>query len=454
MSPSTFSLGLAFLAALVAPSLARGPNVTDIVKSLPYYSGEFPSPHYSGYLDLQAGESMHYYMVLAETVPVDEAPVIFSFSGGPLCSSMMRVFMEQGPFRFNMSSPEDDLTVSLNPHRWTATATIVFVEMPLGVGFSYSESGDYTTNDNKTADDNLAMMHSFFKLWPGLAANDVYISGESYAGIYVPTLAYRVAQDATLGPRLKGVLVGNGVTDNKDETMWNDFLPFVANHGIISRSVYEFLLDECYCPSCVNQTNPTAACAEASANLASRFDNIDIYNIYSPCATTHYPRVPLETGAPTGGPVPCIDSVKIHSYLNLDTVRTAIHVTNTPHDWYMCYNYNYTSVVDSVVPIYSYLMERNIRILIFSGMQDASVPYVGTETWVTNMNLKPANGTDQLWRQWNIVDGRFGTQVAGYVSEYVGLTFATVLRAGHMVPRDAAVEAYAMFDRFMSGNPL
>jgi len=442
------------LALATLPVHGAPANVTDLVKSLPYFSGTFPSSHYSGFLSIRPGENLHYYLVEAETVAPTDAPVIFSFSGGPLCSSMMRVFLEQGPFRFNMSSGPDDLTVSLNPHRWTATANIVFVEMPLGVGFSYSDSGDYTTDDNKTADDNLAMMHAFFKLWPGLQSNDVYISGESYAGIYVPTLAYRVALDATLGQRLKGVLVGNGVTDNKDETMWNDFLPFIANHGIISRSVFNFLQDECYCPSCVNQTNPTDACAQATADVTSRFDNIDIYNIYSPCATTHYPRLPLQDASPSGGPVPCIDSEKIHAYLNLDTVRQALHVTDTPHEWFMCYNYNYTSVVDSVVPIYKFLIERDVRILIFSGMQDASVPYVGTETWVTNMNLKPANGTDQLWRQWNFVDGQFGTQVAGFVSEYVGLTFATILRAGHMVPRDAAVEAFAMFDRFMSGVPL
>jgi carboxypeptidase C (cathepsin A) len=70
------------------------------------------------------------------------------------------------------------------------------------------------TNDNRTADDNLAALQLFYRGFPEFASNDFYIAGESYAGIYVPTLAnaIRVSNEAGKSFRihLKGFMVGNG----------------------------------------------------------------------------------------------------------------------------------------------------------------------------------------------------------------------------------------------------
>lgn len=35
-------------------------------------------------------------------------------------------------------------------------------------------------------------VHQWFELYPEFLANPFFIAGESYAGIYVPTLAYKV----------------------------------------------------------------------------------------------------------------------------------------------------------------------------------------------------------------------------------------------------------------------
>lgn len=61
-------------------------------------------------------------------------------------------------------------------------------------------------------------MLSFFEKFPELREKDFYITGESYAGIYVPILAYRVLEyneKAEEGKKiiLKGIAVGNGVSD-------------------------------------------------------------------------------------------------------------------------------------------------------------------------------------------------------------------------------------------------
>jgi cathepsin A (carboxypeptidase C) len=58
-------------------------------------------------------------------------PLVFWLTGGPGCSSEMAVFYENGPFSIN-----DDLTLKNNPYSWSDVSNIVFVDNPVGTGFS------------------------------------------------------------------------------------------------------------------------------------------------------------------------------------------------------------------------------------------------------------------------------------------------------------------------------
>lgn len=100
------------------------------------------------------------------------------------------------------------------------------VQAPACVGYSYAD--DTTTgcrnNDTQQAIDNLVAVRNWFKGFPGVsvvntvcmlmnfaeyANNDLYITGESYAGVYVPTLAMQILKSAP-EIKLKGIAVGNG----------------------------------------------------------------------------------------------------------------------------------------------------------------------------------------------------------------------------------------------------
>jgi serine carboxypeptidase-like clade II len=94
---------------------------------------------------------------------------------------------------------------------------MLYVESPAGVGFSYSDVQE-AFNDNKTASDNYNVLISFFKGYPDFAKNDFYISGESYAGHYIPELALKIFENTAKNPNtaphsnMKGFLVGNPAT--------------------------------------------------------------------------------------------------------------------------------------------------------------------------------------------------------------------------------------------------
>ena len=77
--------------------------------------------------------------------------------------------------------------------------------------------------------DNLLALQDFFSKFPEYKSNDFYVSGESYAGVYVPTLSVRVLSDRTIN--FKGMLIGNGITNYNMGT--NSILYFGYSHGLI-----------------------------------------------------------------------------------------------------------------------------------------------------------------------------------------------------------------------------
>ena len=96
-------------------------------------------------------------------------------------------------------------------------------EVGVQVGFSYSNtSADYNDNsDRQTATDNLRFLLAFLLKFPRYVGRPLYLSGESYAGYYVPLLANRILTQGGVqaGLNLKGVLIGNGLTDQSFDAL-------------------------------------------------------------------------------------------------------------------------------------------------------------------------------------------------------------------------------------------
>ena len=128
--------------------------------------------------------------------------------------------MEQGykifPFTINLFCIQNFYSFW---HFWSlfyflvSVANVLFLESPAGVGFSYSNTtSDYRNGgDRKTAKDNYAFLVNWLERFPEYKKRDFYISGESYAGHYVPQLAHTILHHNKKadGPiiNLKGIIV-------------------------------------------------------------------------------------------------------------------------------------------------------------------------------------------------------------------------------------------------------
>lgn len=80
----------------------------------------------------------------------------------------------------------------VNEYSWNREASVLYIEQPAGVGYSYCDHDNHPEeckfDDNNVSEDNLKAVLAWFEKYPEYQSNELYISGESYAGIYVPYL--------------------------------------------------------------------------------------------------------------------------------------------------------------------------------------------------------------------------------------------------------------------------
>ena len=207
---------------------------------------------YSGYVTVPGSQKQLHYVTALSQGNYSADPVIVWFNGGPGCSSMLGFLQEHGPYKLDDGAS----SFTKNDYSWNKEATMIYLESPAGVGYSLCPNPDECKqwNDFNTAEDNLQVVLSLFKTkFPELKGNDLYISGESYAGIYVPRLVEQLdwyINNCTTNnscdyvPNLKGFMVGNGVTDYKFD---NGLTLFEMGfwYGIIDTNDYYNIKEYC-----------------------------------------------------------------------------------------------------------------------------------------------------------------------------------------------------------------
>ncbi|KAF1895869.1 hypothetical protein Lal_00037986 [Lupinus albus] len=420
-------------------------------------------------------------------------PVVLWLNGGPGCSSFDAFVYEHGPFNFEKPKTKGTLPkLELNPYSWSKVSNIIYLDSPAGVGFSYSNNKtDYITGDFKTASDTHIFLLEWFKLYPEFLSNPLFISGESFAGIYVPTLANEIVKgiDAGVKPELnfKGYLIGNAATDEIVDG--NALVPFTHGMGLISDQLFEDITKECK-GRFYGDDQDTKECTNLIRKVNKEIEKLNVYDILEPCYhdsetlvnATNIPfsfrklgetnkslpvrrrmfgrawplQAPVKDGIVPSWPqlstrlkVPCTDDEVATEWLNNDDVRNAIHAAerSVVSEWDLCTGaITYDHDAGSMIEYHRNLTSRGYRALIFSGDHDMCVPYTGSQAWTRSLGYKIVDE----WRPWLVDD-----QVAGYTIGYdKNLTFTTIKGAGHTVPEYKPKESLNFYKHFLDGTPL
>jgi serine carboxypeptidase-like clade I len=344
----TLSL-LLLSATLLAPAAAAirttagEPNdeeaAANRITSLPGYPhDELPSRHYSGYVRVGGGSegegegegegeaapgarNLFYYLVESEGDPARD-PVVLWLNGGPGCSSFDAFIYEHGPFLFSPSSDGGASglpTLAPNPFSWSKVATVIYLDSPGNVGLSYVEEGEsmnkpgvFSTNDTATARDSEAFLRALLgEHHPRFLGNNLLVTGESYAGKYVPMLAREVVRGNKAGkqPRINivGYAVGNGCTDAQYDG--NALPPFLAGRGLLPQDEYAALSSACngsYWDAGGGWASSGAVVvtgrSKADDECGRRLDRsmrvlkgINVYDVLDLCHASHRPRADGES---------------------------------------------------------------------------------------------------------------------------------------------------------------
>lgn len=211
---------------VAAPVLVQGAINEHLVTHLPGFEGALPTRHWSGFLQTphpNGTVNTHYWLV-ENAKNLSDAPTLLWQQGGPGGSSLIGLLTENGPLTLNDGSfmtPQYNTSggipsVFLNPYSWhNIPANVLYLEHPAPTGFSYCDPGPCDWNDTTQAETFYNVVVEFFKQYPELAGNRFLASGESYAGVLVPTLAAELLNHTTSDNKhiapwsLEGFALGN-----------------------------------------------------------------------------------------------------------------------------------------------------------------------------------------------------------------------------------------------------
>ena len=471
-----------------------------LIESLPGLSTKPSFKQYSGLIKTINPSDKHeknffFWFVESQRTPSKD-PVVLWLNGGPGASSLIGFLTEHGPFRPVFKTTP--ATIEEYSWSWNKVANVLYLEQPVSVGFSWSShSSDWTEVTDESVGENVAdFLAGWFKQFPEFAkSNSFYLSGESYGGHYIPSIATELLKRRNAGdtsvPPIAGLLVGNPAThadwfldrntaEIKDTDGW-PFMSTLASFGFVSRVDYMRCREACgwkdegaSCPTPGTPINNSPDCVTAINTALYRWPvaNIDLYNLDAPvCLNSNgrpaeitrlgsqsnkfSPRTSSSTEPCNVGDDPynpCLWGQMV-AWLNRLDVQKALHVNQTlPVTWNAMSNvmsYNMDSMFSDATQHYrNYFADagaKNWRILIYSGISDAAVPSRGTERWVRCLG-RPIK---KDWRSWTIDE-----QVAGLVIDYDRISYLTIRTTGHTVPSYTPQKGFEFFARWIDNKAI
>ncbi|CEJ92551.1 hypothetical protein VHEMI08197 [[Torrubiella] hemipterigena] len=394
---------------------------------------------YSGYLDNEAdGKHLFFWFFESRSKPSTD-PVVLWLNGGPGCSSMAGLFEELGP----ASIPNSDLNPVRNPYSWNSNANVIFVDQPVGSGFSYYDSAS-TDNSPAAAKDLYAMLSLFMEQFPQYATQDFHISGESYAGHYIPVTGAEILSHANSKINLKSLLIGNGLTD--PYTQYAYYRPMGCGAGGWPRVIPE--------SDCKSMDNALAGCQSQIKQCYDNGASRSCYNAFNTCNSAMlntYTRYndnvyDVRANAPS-------HTAYTEQFLNQDSVRQAIGAETKfsecgadsglygrfvrGGDWMQPFHRKVPGIL------------AKIPVLIYAGDADYICNWLGNQAWTNALDWPSKTAFNAA--KMTPVTTTSGKEY-GQIKHSNGFAFLRVYAAGHMVPEDQPEGSLNFFNRWLGGE--
>ncbi|KAF3989063.1 hypothetical protein FT663_02997 [Candidozyma haemuli var. vulneris] len=399
---------------------------------------------YTGYLDVEELKKHFFYWFFESRNDPENDPVILWLNGGPGCSSATGLFFELGPSSINAT-----LQPKFNPYSWNSNASVIFLDQPVGVGYSYTEGEDIVSTA-AAAKDVYIFLELFFQKFPQFIKNKFHIAGESYAGHYIPAFASEIINNADRSFELASVLIGNGITDPLIQ--YEYYRPMMCGEG-----GYKPVLTTDQCEQMEKDYPLCAVLTKACYHAQNAFTCVpaNLYcekKLFGPYIETGLNPYDIRKDCSDGGSC-YVEQDYIDEYLNVDFVKEAIGAETdifTGCDDKVFQNFILNG--DEMRPFQQFvaeLLEKDIPVLLYEGDKDVICNWLGNRAWSDALEYSKHDLFEaQPLRPWHTKDG----VLAGEVKNYDKFTFVRVYDAGHMVPYDQPENSLDLVNRWISGD--
>ncbi|CAI5760213.1 unnamed protein product [Candida verbasci] len=442
-----------FISALPPKLGTSSPDSTSkyLVTDLPGLYFNIPKDEiplmFSGQLEVDKDtETSYFFWKFEDNKKIFTNRTTFWLNGGPGCSSMDGALLETGPFRIN-----SDKKVTHNNGSWHKLSDMIYVDQPGGVGFS--KTSEYLRDLDQISDYFLKFMDAYFNIFPDEINNDIYLSGESYAGQYIPYIAQGILNRKEGNKyNLKGLLIGNGWVSPNEQSL--SYLPFFVDKKLIDTNNPQWLTilkTHENCQKIVNKIDSTfkdgqihdyeidSGECESILNKLLRATNNhgeSCINIYDYNLRDSYPSCGMSWPNELSNVYPFLRSDEVMNDLNLQYKKEWVECNGRVGGHFKARN----SVPS--IHLFPELLQQ-IPIILFNGANDIVCNSVGVLSYIKKLSW---GGVTGFQNDTNQIDWIYNDSSVGYILQERNLSFINIENSSHMVPYDLPDVSRALMD--------
>ncbi|KZS90898.1 alpha/beta-hydrolase [Sistotremastrum niveocremeum HHB9708] len=389
--------------------------------------------------------------------------LLFWTNGGPGCSSLEGLLQENGPFSWSTGTAKP----IQNQFSWTNLSSLLYVEQPVGTGFSLGTPT--ALNENDVASQLVGFFTQFLNIFEELKGKKFWLSGESYAGTYVPYIANFIYENPTmLDLDLQGFWISDPSLSFDVVQEQIPAVDFVHKYENVFAFNSSFMAQLDAQAAACNYTGyvdkfvtfppsgifpyPNGLPGGRTARGCDVWDAIfDAAVLINPAFNIYriFDTFPILWDV-LGFPGSFEQAQTLPLYFDRTDVKQAIHAPQEV-SWTECSNINVFPHRDGSLPpaftVLPSVIEKSKRAVIVHGLADFILISEGTRIVIQNMTWGGMQGF-----QTPIEDDSFvvdGMGVMGTTHTERGLTYFEVVLSGHMVPQYSPKAAFQIMQYLM-----
>ncbi|XP_038563321.1 retinoid-inducible serine carboxypeptidase [Micropterus salmoides] len=404
------------------------------------------------YVEVRDGAHMFWWLYYADSQSAEykDLPLVMWLQGGPGGSGTgFGNFEEIGPLDRNLEPRKTS---------WVQAASVLFVDNPVGTGFSYTDSPKgYATDVATVASDMLVLLKQFFTERAEFQSIPFYIFSESYGGKMAAAISLELTKAVAQGTvkcNFAGVALGDSWISPLDSVMtWGPYLyttSLLDDNGLaeVSRAAEDVKM-------AVEQQEfrkATELWSVAETVVEQNTNGVNFYNIL-----TQEPDDTLTHSSSAGENFISLQTRRhirpLHGQslgeLMNGPIRKKLGIIPQNVTWggqaEEVFSYMAGDFMRPVVDIVDQLLSAGVNVTVYNGQLDLIVDTMGQELWVKQLKWDGLPGFNNL--KWTALDDPTSPGITGaFCKTYKNFAFYWILKAGHMIPSDQGPMALKMLE--------